>query len=121
MRSLQRRKTFLSKETYSGLADKNFSTLSSIIISMGARLIQPLLDDALLFDLLMGHLKASLSEEEAMRLKSSSKQPHERHLALLDLAEKGGTCGYMQLFMCICETFEEAPGHSQAAKILQGK
>ena len=83
--------------------------------------IQPLLDDALLFDLLMGHLKASLSEEEAMRLKSSSKQPHERHLALLNLAEKGGTCGYMQLFICICETFEEAPGHSQAAKILQGK
>ena len=59
--------------------------------------------------------------EDIEKLVNSSLQPHQRQIALLELAEKGGEYGYMLLFMCIHETSEVSAGHEDAAKILQEK
>lgn len=80
--------------------------------------IKPFLDNLLLFPLLMSHDLAT-DTEDVEKLINSSLQPHHRHLALLELADRGGEYGYMLLFMCIAATSEKSPGHADAARILQ--
>ena len=79
--------------------------------------IRPLLDIDLLYPLLMRHGIAKNSED-IERLTSAFHQPQDRHSALLGLTEKGGEYGFMVLYMCICETSEDSPGHIEAAQML---
>ena len=79
--------------------------------------IKPYLDNSLLFPVLMRHNLAR-DLDDLQRLTEPSHQPHQRHLALLELADRGGEYGYMLLFMCIHEA-NQSPGHEDAAKILQ--
>ena len=66
---------------------------------------------------LMG-LKLVRNVDDVERLTSPYLQPHDRHAALIQLAEKGGEYGFMLLYLCICATSEESRGHANAARIL---
>ena len=79
--------------------------------------IKPYLDINLLFPIMMG-LKLVQNANDVERLTSPYFQPHDRHAALIKLAEKGGEYGFMLLYICICATSEESPGHADAARIL---
>ena len=79
--------------------------------------IKPYLDNNVLYPIMMSH-DLVRNADDVERLTSSYIQPHDRHAALIQLAEKGGEYGFMLLYMCICATSEESPGHADAARIL---
>ena len=82
--------------------------------------IQRLLDYNLLFPLLMSH-ELARNSDDAEKLTSSYHQPHDRHIALLQLAERGGEYGFMLLYMCISATCSESRGHAEAVGILDSE
>ena len=79
--------------------------------------IKPYLDNVLLFPIMMG-LDLVRNVDDVERLTSQHLPPHDRHTALIQLAEKGGEYGFMLLYMCICATSEDSPGHADAARRL---
>lgn len=98
-------------------SNPNVSYVNKEVFFFGYNKIQHLLDYSLLYPLLMSHDLARNSDD-LERLTSSYHQPHDRHVALLQLAERGGEYGFMLLYMCICATSSESHGHLEAVRIL---
>ena len=81
------------------------------------REIKPYLDNNVLYPIMMSH-DLVRNADDVEKLTSPYLQPQDRYTALIKLAEKGGEYGFMLLYMCICATSEESPGHADAARIL---
>ncbi len=81
------------------------------------RQIRQLLNYEVLYPPLLMHQDLVKTEEDMKRFTSSFNQPHDQHIALIELLERGGEYGFMLLYIYICETIT-TPGHSEAARIL---
>ena len=75
------------------------------------------LDNNVLYPIMMRH-ELVQDSDDLEKLTSPYFQPHDHRATLIQLAEKGGEYGFMLLYMCICATSDESPGHADAAEIL---
>lgn len=79
--------------------------------------IRPLLDYDILCPTLLMNEGLLRGEEDKQRFRNSFEQPHDKHIALIDLIQREGEYGFMLLYIYICETITST-GHSEAARIL---
>ena len=82
-----------------------------------AHKFQQLLDYEALYPHLMNHNLVK-NEEDIKRIQSAFSQPHDQHVALIELVERGGDYGFMLLYIYICATCKSSPDHSEVARIL---